>query len=408
MLKKDWEITTFHKYRDPTIRGNMANSRRVFLKKAVMAGGFLTMHPLQNQSASSHFSKGSPANRRSNPMKILILGGTSFLGPYQIAYALERGHEISIFTRGRTQPMIYPSQFQYVEHLIGDRADNLTALEGRSWDAVIDNSGHQVAWTRDSAQLLKDNVELYLYTSSSGVYYPYLLDDNKEDQPLNLEVPEGVEGDEKIEYDYGVMKALSEIEARKAFGADRTINVRPTYMIGPGDRSDRFNYWPVRIDRGGEVLVPGKRDDPVQYIDVRDVANWMIRLLEERKTGDFNAVGPASKTGMHAFVHGVHAATSSAVTWVYVDDYDFLLEHNVPYVIPWIMPVGNNYGSARANTERSFANGLTVRPLADTMQDILPWWYSDVVPEDRRTRLLEGENALMVREPGIIDAWRSR
>ena len=386
----------------------MSKTRRDFLKTAAFSSGILAVGFVPDNRFPVVQTAGPRQVRSPAPLKILILGGTSFLGPYQIAYALERGHEISIFTRGRTQPTIHTSLFQHVEHLIGDRADNLTALEGRSWDAVIDNSGHQVAWTRDSAQLLKDNVDLYMYTSSVGVYYPYLTAGIGEDQPLNLVVPPGVTGDRKIEYDYAVMKSLSEIEARNAFGASRTMMIRPTYMIGPGDQSDRFNYWPVRIEKGGDVLVPGKRDDPVQYIDVRDVAGWMIRLLEGRSVGSINAVGPPSVTGMHAFVHGVHAATSSAVSWVTVDNYDFLLEHNVPYVVPWIMPVGENYGSARIIIERSFSNGLTVRPLSDTVQDILQWWHSDIVPAERRSQLHEGENGLMVREPGIITAWRSR
>jgi 2'-hydroxyisoflavone reductase len=341
-------------------------------------------------------------------MDILILGGTSFLGPHQVACALGRGHSVSIFTRGRTRPTIHRRLFDDVEHLVGDRADNLTALEGRRWDAVIDNSGQRVSWTRDSAGLLADSAELYLYVSSTGVYYPYLDEDIGEDHELVRAVPSGITDTQKVEYDYGVMKADSEEEARRAFGEDRTVVVRPTYMMGPADRTDRFGYWPVRLERGGEVLVPGKGHDPVQYVDVRDVAGFMIRLLEDHNAGTFNAAGPASATGMHEFVHAAHAAFSAPVEWVMVPDYDFLRANGVLDAIPWIMPVGDNFGSARVSIEHGVANGLTFRPLADSCRDIVDWWYSGAVPEERRQALLHGERSLMAREPGIVSAWRAR
>lgn len=339
-------------------------------------------------------------------LNILILGGTSFLGPHQIAYALKRGHSISIFTRGKTQPTIYKKLFKKVEHLVGDRVNNLEALKGRKWDAVIDNSGHRAQWTKDSAELLKDNVPLYLYTSSTGVYYPYLGSNIKEDTKLVLTVPEGINEEQSLEYGYGVMKSNSENAAKKIYGEDRCIIVRPTYMMGPADRTDRFPYWPERLSRGGEILVPGKKDDPVQYIDVRDVAEWMIRLIENSNTGTFNAAGPASATGMHAFVNGAHAAFNSKADFVMVDNYDFLTKHKIPYSIPWIMPTGENYGSARVNIDHGVANGLTFRPLAKSIMDIHEWWHSDAVSEERRKKMVE--QGLMAREKEILKAWRER
>lgn len=376
--------------------------RRKFLHTSLKMGAFL---PFMGSSLST-FSKAEKnlPKPSPHPLNILILGGTSFLGPHQVAYALNRGHSISIFTRGRTEPAIYKKLFKKVEHLVGDRANNLEALKGRKWDAVIDNSGHRVQWTKDSAELLKDNVPLYLYTSSTGVYYPYLGSDIKENTKPVLEVPDGINEEQSMEYGYGVMKAKSEIEAKKAFGEDRCIIVRPTYMMGPADSTDRFPYWPERLSRGGEVLVPGKADDPVQYIDVRDVAEWMIRLIEQQNTGTFNAVGPASTTGMHRFIYGAHAAFSSEASFLMVDDYDFLLEHKVPYSIPWIMPTGDNYGSARVNIEHGVANGLTFRPLAKSVMDIHEWWHSDAVSEERRTKMVK--EGLMAREKEIIAAWR--
>ena len=341
-----------------------------------------------------------------HPLRILILGGTGFLGPHLIAYAQDRGHAVSIFTRGRTEPTINRQRYREVEHLTGDRNGDLGALEGRQWDAVIDNSGYRAEWTRGSARLLRDNVGLYVYTSSTGVYYPYLGDAIDETTELVTELTPGIPDNEDSQY--GIMKVQSEIEARMAFGEDRTLVVRPTYIVGPGDRSNRFPYWPVRLERGGAVMVPGKANDPIQLIDARDLTGWMIRLIETGRGGTFNVAGPSSPMGMHAFVHGVHAATSSAVEWVMVDDYGFLLAQEVPYVVPWIMPVDDNYGSARVDNRRAIENGLTFRPLAATSLDVLDWWHSDAVTDERRTALTEAEGSLMAREARIIAAWRGR
>ncbi len=385
-------------------------SRRSFLSSGIKAGTVMSLlgHPFLSSGNSLLPNVSRSGKKKLQPLKILILGGTSFLGPHQIAYAMGRGHTISIFTRGRTQPTIHKNFFKDVEHLTGDRENNLEALKGRTWDAVIDNSGRRTQWTRDTAQLLQENVGVYLYTSSTGVFYPYLDADIHEDKRPVLKVPEGINEIQAMEYGYGVMKANSEIEARSAFGVERTIIVRPTYMMGPADWSDRFTYWPVRLSLGGEVMVPGKSDDPVQYIDVRDVAGWMIRLIEEQKSGVFNAVGPASPTGMHAFVYGVHAAFSSAASFVSVPDYKFLKEHKVLDAIPWIMPTGDNFGSARVNNQLAVKNGLTFTPLAKSSSDIVEWWQSDAVSEERRTKMVSGSGSLMAREKAIVAAWKSR
>ena len=343
-----------------------------------------------------------------HPLRILILGGTSFLGPHQVAYALRRGHSVSTFTRGRTTPSVHQDLFTDVEMLVGDREGDLGSLRGREFDVVIDNSGRRAEWTRDSARLLADRAETYLYVSSTGVYYPYLTTDITEEMPPALVLPAGLESGADGSYDYGIMKATSELEARRAFGDDRTIVVRPGYMVGPADQTARFAYWPVRLARGGEVMVPGHADDPVQWIDVRDVSEWMIRLAELRNAGTYNAVGPASDTGMHRFVHGAHAAFNSSADFVTVDDYEFLREHRVGFAVPWIMPVGNNAGSARVSRARAVANGLTYRPLADTVRDFHEWWQSGAVSEERRTQLVSGPRSLMAREADILGAWTGR
>jgi len=377
-------------------------NRRNFISSSIVAGLGATV---ANALPVSVLSTSRMKTESNHPLNILILGGTSFLGPHQIAYALERGHTISTFTRGRTVPTIHQDLFDQVESLVGDRENDLEALRGRKWDAVIDNSGRRVSWTRDSAALLKDSVDQYLYTSSTGVYYPYLTEDIGESQHLVREVPAGLDEVRSMEYGYGVMKANSEVEVTKAFGADRTIVVRPTYMMGPADRTDRFTYWPLRLARGGEVMVPGKTNDPVQYIDVRDVAGLMIRLIEQRLAGTFNAVGPPSATDMQAFVHGAHSVFSSAAEFIVVDDYEFLSQHGIHDSVPWIMPTKENYGSARINSDWGIENGLTHTPLADSVRDIYEWWHSGAVSSERMQNMISGPNSLMAREAELLKAW---
>ncbi|MPR36226.1 NAD-dependent epimerase/dehydratase family protein [Salmonirosea aquatica] len=388
---------------------NQEPNRRKFLQTGITLG---TLLPLLGRSLSSLAQKPQPAAAESakalQPLSILVLGGTSFLGPQQIAYALQRGHRISTFTRGRTQPKVQKDIFDEVEQLIGDRENDLEALKNRRWDVVIDNSGNRIKWVKDAVALLKNSCGLYLYTSSTGVYYPYLGQNIRENTKLVLKVPEGITSVQKLEYDYGVMKSLNEIEVMNGFGKERAIIVRPTYMIGPGDQTDRFTYWPERIALGGEILVPGKADDPVQYIDVRDVAGFMIRLAENHKAGIYNAVGPPSATGMQAFVYGVHAAFNSRASFVMIPDYDFLTKHKVLDAIPWIMPIGDNLGSARLDLSFSVANGLTFTPLAETVRDIHEWWNSEAVPEEKRRKLLAGPASLATREPEILAAWKAR
>jgi 2'-hydroxyisoflavone reductase len=388
---------------------SMKNSRRQFINDSLKFSALclLASTPIYFSSCNSSEKK-SKESEKKKALNILILGGTSFLGPHQIAYALERGHKISIFTRGKTKPTIHADAFDKVEHLIGDRKNNLEALKGKKWDVVVDNSGHDVKWAEDSAKLLKDNVGMYVFTSSTGVYYPYLTAGITEEQELVMEVPEDIDENQSLEYGYGVMKSNSERVIKETFGADRSLMVRPTYMMGPGDRTDRFTYWPVRMAMGGEVAVPGNPDDQVQYIDVRDVAEWMIRLIEENRTGTFNAVGPKTKTGMLDFVKEVQSAFDVQSTLTVIDDYEFLKANKVWYAIPWIMVEGENYGSAMISNALALENGLTYRSLPISITDIYNWWQTDAVNNERKERMIAGENSLMRKEKELIKAWKSR
>ena len=382
-------------------------SRRSFLQTSVNLGAML---PLMAATPSLGMAACKPNIAKKEPtiapMKILILGGTSFLGLHQIAYALKRGHSVTTFTRGRTQPSIYKDLFKEVEPLVGDREDNLEALKGRKWDVVIDNSGRKVKWTKDTADLLKDNVEMYMYVSSVSVFYPYTGTDFTENRKLVLEIPKDITENEKYLYDYGVMKANSELASIEAFGKERATVIRPHFIVGPADRTDRFNYWPVRLAKGGEVILPGNGTEPVQYIDVRDLAGWMIRLLEKRMGGTFNAAGPGWTMTMPQFVHGAHAAFNTPISYVNIDDYDFLKKHQLTFSCPFVMPQEKFAGMSMTSNQKAIDSGLTFTPLAQTVKDTHDWWYSDAVLEARRQKVLTGERSFFPKEADVIKAWR--
>lgn len=385
-------------------------SRRKFLAQGLTSGIALPLLGSSLFSCHGETGDGSISGEATGKkLNILILGGTSFLGPHQIAYALERGHSITTFTRGRTAPSIHKDLFERVTALEGDRENDLTALEEGSWDAVIDNSGNRTAWVERSAGLLKERTGLYLYTSSTGVYYPYLTEQADENSEVLLKEPEGItDEEEKLEYWYGVMKATSENAVREAFGDARTIIVRPTYMIGPADKSNRFIHWPVRLARGGEVMIPGKPEDPVQYADVRDVAEFMIRLIEEEKAGTYNAVGPAQPQDMYSFVRKAGEAFDVDHTFVQIDDYDFLKARKLLYIVPWIMPEGNNMGSALISNKKGIDAGLSFRDPVQSVRDTYDWWYSDALTDEQRNKFeLDTESALQ-REKEILAAWKAR
>jgi 2'-hydroxyisoflavone reductase len=361
-------------------------SRRTFLKTAAVASGALLagLRPLHAHGTAP----GAP-----RALNLLILGGTGFIGPHMVRYAVERGHKVSIFTRGRRAADLPAS----VEHLVGDRNGQLGALAGRTWDAVIDSQATNPEWLRQSTALLKGAAGQYLFVSSTHVYYPY------RDVPIDESTRVRMSMEEESADNYGVQKAQSEQLARDAFG-DRAIVVRPTYIVGPGDTTDRFPYWPVRLARGGEVLAPGKRTDVVQFIDVRDLSEWMVRLVEEKRGGTYNAAGPREPLTMEQFLEQSRAAIGSNATFTWVDDYEFLLANRLGAAIPWVMPRPDYRGSAHISIARAVAAGLTFRPLATTVKDTLAWWPS--VPAARQAKpqfVLTPE-----REAEILAAWKAR
>jgi len=379
----------------------MKNTRRKFLGTSLAMGlaPILKSSPAENQG---------PIHKADKSLKILILGGTSFLGPHQISYALDRGHSLSIFTRGKTEPKIHKEAFTRVEKLVGDREDNLEALKNRKWDVVIDNSGRRTKWTEDTAKLLVDNVDLYMYTSSISVYYPYFGDDFSENRKLVTAIPaDAPEGDIRT-YEYGVMKATSEMATRKVFGDDRSIIVRPTLIVGPGDRTDRFPYWLARLEKGGEVIIPGRADEVVQYIDVRDLGEWMIRLLENRSVGTYNGSGPGFEMTTNAFVHGIHASYNSPISYIQIDDSDFLTANGIIGIQPWVIQLPKYAGMSRSDNSKAIQNGLTFRSLSDTVTATNQWWYSDAVSQERRDSILTKNGSVMNKEKEMLEKWNAR
>jgi len=338
------------------------------------------------------------------PVRILILGGTGFIGPNEVRYALSRGHKVTTFNRGKTHPGELPSE---VEQLIGDRNGQLDALRDRQWDVAIDNPTTLPAWVRDVAQILRGNVERYVFISTISIY----ADTSKGvDETAPLAKYEGadpyketLEAMKASSYrTYGPLKALSEKQAEKWFPG-KTLIIRPGLIVGPRDETDRFTYWPVRIERGGEVLAPGKPSDPVQFIDARDLAEWTIRMAENRETGIYNATGPAKPLEIGSMLDEIKNALNSAAKFAWVPA-DFLKKEKVE---AWSdMPVwaGDELGLARTNITRALAKGLTFRPLAETTRDTLTWFKSQ--PQDRQSNLRAGLTPEWEAE--VLASWKQK
>jgi 2'-hydroxyisoflavone reductase len=344
------------------------------------------------------------AEKSAKPLRILILGGTGFTGPYQVRYALSRGHKVTTFNRGKTHPGELPTE---VEQLIGDRNGQLDALKNRKWDVVIDNPTTLPAWVRDAAQILKDNVERYVFISTISVYADTGQGVDETAPLAKYEGPdpykETIEAVKASGYKtYGPLKALSEKEVEKWFPGKASI-IRPGLIVGPRDETDRFTYWPVRIDRGGEVLAPGKPTDPVQFIDARDLAEWTIRMAENRETGIYNATGPAKPLEIDQMLDGIKDALHSTATFTWVPA-EFLQQQKVQ---AWSdMPVwaGDELGLARTKIGRALTKGLTFRPLPETARDALAWFKS--LPQERQSKLRAGVTP--EREAEVLAAWKKR
>ncbi|MCA9706379.1 MAG: NAD-dependent epimerase/dehydratase family protein [Myxococcales bacterium] len=328
---------------------------------------------------------------RPEPVRsLLVLGGTRFLGPAVVDEALAAGLEVTLFNRGKSDPDAYSE----LETLIGDRDPDvgagLSALEGRSFDAVIDTSGYFPRHVRASAERLAPRVGQYVFISSISAYATHDHPGDDEQAPLATLDDPTVESMGDQFQNYGGLKALCE-QAAEAAMPGRVANVRPGYIVGPRDPSDRFTYWPVRMARGGDVLVPGEQRDPLQIIDVRDLGRWLVQLVTTRTAGVFNAVGPQQPTTWGAVVDACRAASSSDARLVWAST-EFLRAHadeDAPPPLPiWAPPSGETAGFDRYSNARAVAAGLTTRSLEQTAADTLAWFQSQ--PPERREALRSG------------------
>ena len=342
-------------------------------------------------------------------MKLLILGGTVFLGRHIVEAALLRGHEVTLFNRGQHDTGLFPQ----VEKLHGDRTNDLDALRGRRWDAVIDTSGYVPRVVRASARLLAGAVEHYTFISSQSVYANFDAPGVDESAPVKTLTDEQVREAEKIvpvnptiavNYGemYGGLKALCE-QAVEEEMQGRALSIRAGLIVGPYDYSDRFTYWVRRVAQGGEVLAPGKPDRPVQIIDARDLAEWVVRMAEERQTGIFNATGPDYRLTMQRMLEDCKSASGSDANFVWVGD-QFLKEAEVAgwSELPLWLPEEHKVANFMSvDSSKAIAAGLTFRPLAETVRATLAW-------DSTRPPEVELRNGLKhEREMELLQAWHS-
>jgi 2'-hydroxyisoflavone reductase len=294
-------------------------------------------------------------------MKLLVLGGTKFLGRHVVEHALAHGHEVTTFTR--------ESSMHGAEALHGDRDGALDALAGRSWDGVVDTSGYVPRIVRQSAELLRDAVERYVFVSSISVYADFAQPVTESTPVAELENPDT----EDVMEHYGALKAACERVVEAAFG-DRSARVRAGLIVGPYDPTDRFTYWPRRIAAGGEVLAPGVPDAPTQFVDARDLAAWLVQLALEGPGGVFNATGPLQPLTLRGLFERARDALGSDAAFTWVDSQAVLDAGVQPWTeLPLWLPDPDYAGMSRADISRSVDAGLTFRPLADTVRDTYDW-----------------------------------
>lgn len=377
----------------------MTFDRRDFLlgslTAALAAACTQRIPPVPGRTQAAPAGTNQPAGK---PLSILILGGTGHLGPHIVDAARARGHQITLFNRGKTRPGLYPD----LEKLHGDRDGKLDALAGRKWDAVVDTSGYVPRLVKASAELLAPNVGQYVFISSVSVYA-------REDQPgADETAPLATMADpssEEILANYGALKARCE-QAAEAALPGRTTNIRPGLIIGPGDMTGRFTHWPTRIADGGEVLAPGDGSTPTQYIDGRDLGAFIVKVIEDRTVGIFNALGPAQRITMKQVLDACNAAGGgkAQLTWVPAA---FLAEQGVEAwseMPMWFDATGETAGFGSASNRRAVAAGLTFRPIEDTARDTLAWLAAtpDAKPKWRSSGISRE------KEAKVLAAWKAR
>ncbi len=323
--------------------------------------------------------------------RVLILGGTRFLGPALVEAALAKGWELTLFNRGQSNPGLFKER--PLEEIHGDRnvVEDVKKLAGRKWDAVIDTSGYFPRQVRSAMAVLAGNVGQYVFISSISVYTTPMKAGMDESSALSR-LPAGTDIDalkDITEGNYGALKLLCE-EAAEKWMPGKTLNIRPGYIVGTRDGSDRFTYWPVRVRKGGEVLVPGRPTDPLQFIDVRDLGDWTIRMVESGTSGVYNATGPKEKLTMGPFLEACRKVSGSKATFTWAPEArlkELGIAPDAEFPI-WVSTESPEAGIGEVSIARALKAGLTFRPLPETIQSTLAWW--DSLSEDRRAKMRAG------------------
>jgi len=333
------------------------------------------------------------------PKKVLILGGTNFIGPHIVEAARARGHTLTLFNRGKTHAELFPD----VEKLVGDRDGKLEALKNRSWDVVVDTSGFVPRIVKMSAELLAPSVGHYIFISTISVYAKHDVANADESAPLEtMDDPTN----EEVPKHYGALKALSE-KAAEAAMPGRVATIRPGLIVGPLDPTGRFTHWPARLSEGNEVLCPGDGTTPVQIIDARDLAAWVAKVIEDKTIGTYNALGPAQRMTMKQMIDGCNAAGGNKGKPVWVDAAFLEKEAVEPWseMPAWIDAKGEWAGFGTMANARAVQAGLTFRPIADTAKDTLGWLAT--LPDDERAK--KRSSAIKPdKEAKVLAAWKAR
>ncbi len=330
-------------------------------------------------------------------MRLLILGGTVFLGRHLTEAALARGHAVTLFNRGQHNADLFPD----AEKLRGDRDGDLTALEGRRWDAAIDVHGRVPRIVRMAAELLAPAVDHYTFISTTSVYGDYSIRNMDENAPLATIADPTVE--DPTGPNYGPLKVLSE-QAVEAAMPGRTLVIRPGLIVGPHDPTNRFTYWPRRVAQGGDVLAPDGPAHPARFIDARDLAAWVIQMIESGATGTYNARGPNETLTFGELLDTCAAITGSDARFVWVDE-RFLLDAGVKSYTEmplWVPNLPERAGFYSVNSGKAIAAGLTFRPIAETIRDTLAWDATQP-PDAPRPSGLHPD-----RERALLAAWNRR
>lgn len=378
----------------------MATRRTFLTSSAIAAGAFGLAGPL------GLGTRALAQSRQRKPLRILVLGGTGFIGPHQVRYAVERGHQVTLFNRGRTNPGLFKG-IRGIDERLGDRSPKpgtYTSLATGEWDVVIDNPTTRPRWVREAAAAVKGRAGHYVFISTISAYAANNTPGADESATLATTTTPEIEDGPQFGPLYGPLKALAEQEAQKAFPGRTTI-IRPGLIVGVGDATDRFTYWPVRIARGGEVLAP-PADHPVQIIDARDLSEWVVRCAERQVNGVFNATGPATRFTVREMLERTRAALGASAAFTHVTSAFLEAQMVNPWSdLPvWVPPEGDVAGFTQRSIARALAQGLTFRIFEDTVKATMAFYAGQ--SDERKAQLRAGLAA--DREADVLAAWKAR